>query len=65
MREAAADGENSTALAAIRVLALTGFRRGEVLGLKPEMLLRGGVTSCWKASCSILFRRPAHPLKIF
>ena len=42
MREAAADGENLTALAAIRVLALTGFRRGEVLGLKPEMLLRGG-----------------------
>ena len=42
MREAAADGENSTALAAIRVIALTGFRRGEVLGLKPEMLLRGG-----------------------
>ena len=34
MREAAAEGEHPTGLAAIRLMLLTGFRRMEVLGLK-------------------------------
>ena len=34
MREAAGEGEHPTALAAIRLMLLTGFRRMEVLGLK-------------------------------
>lgn len=33
MREAELEGENSTGLAAIKALALTGCRRGEILGL--------------------------------
>jgi integrase len=38
MREASADGENATGLAAIRALLLTGFRRMEVLGMRREWL---------------------------
>jgi integrase len=34
MREAAAEGEHPTGLAAIRLMLLTGFRRMEVLGLR-------------------------------
>lgn len=40
MREAA--DENATGLAAIRLMALTGFRRQEVLGIKPSRLLDAG-----------------------
>jgi integrase len=36
MREAVAEGEHPTGLAAIRLMLLTGFRRMEVLGLKPQ-----------------------------
>ena len=34
MREAAAEGEHPTGLAAIRLMLLTGFRRMEALGLE-------------------------------
>jgi integrase len=44
MREAEADAESPTGLAAIRLVLLTGFRKSEALGLKPEWLLpTGGV----------------------
>jgi integrase len=42
MTDAAADGESPTALAAIRLLLLTGFRRGEALGLKPGWIMPAG-----------------------
>jgi integrase len=38
MREASAHGENTTGLATIRALLLTGFRRMEVLGMRREWL---------------------------
>jgi integrase len=38
MSEAAANGENTTGVAAIRALLLTGFRRMEVLGMRREWL---------------------------
>lgn len=38
MREAKLAGENSTGIAAIKALALTGCRRGEILGLSWEWL---------------------------
>jgi integrase len=38
MRDAAADSENATGLAAIRALLLTGFRRMEVLAMRREWL---------------------------
>ena len=40
MREA--EDENPTGLAAIRLIALTGFRRDEALGIKPSWLLDAG-----------------------
>ncbi|MCJ8354206.1 tyrosine-type recombinase/integrase [Novacetimonas hansenii] len=40
MREARQDGEHPTALAAIRLMLLTGFRRMEVLGLQSEWISR-------------------------
>ena len=44
MQEAAAENENPTGLAAIRLLLLSGLRRGEALGLRPEWLMpTGGV----------------------
>ncbi|HEY5081634.1 MAG TPA: site-specific integrase [Bauldia sp.] len=42
MRTAAADGENPTALAAIRLILLTGFRRSEALGIRREWVMPGG-----------------------
>jgi integrase len=42
MGEAAEDGESPTALAAIRLLLVSGFRRGEVLGLKPAWIIPAG-----------------------
>jgi integrase len=38
MGEAAANGENTTGVAAIRALLLTGFRRMEVMGMRREWL---------------------------
>jgi integrase len=43
MREAAAEGENPTGLAAIRFLALSGFRRQEALAIDRSWLLDAGV----------------------
>ena len=44
IRASAEESESPTALAAIRVILLTGFRRGEALGLRREWLLdTGGV----------------------
>jgi integrase len=42
MKEAAADSESPTAIAAIKLMLLSGFRRGEVLGLRPEWLMTAG-----------------------
>lgn len=42
MTEAANDGESQTALAAIRLLLLTGLRRNEALGLKPAWIMPAG-----------------------
>ena len=42
MNEAAADGESPTALAAIKLLLLSGFRRGEALGLRPGWIMPAG-----------------------
>lgn len=42
MDEAAAGGESPTALAAIRLLLISGFRRGEALGLRPEWIIPAG-----------------------
>ena len=42
MREAAAENENPTGLVAIRLLLLSGFRRGEALGLRPEWIMPAG-----------------------
>jgi integrase len=42
MNEAAADGESPTALAAIKLMLLSGFRRGEALGLRPGWLMPAG-----------------------
>ena len=41
-RELAADGENATAVAAIRLIALTGFRREEVLGIRRDWIIDAG-----------------------
>ena len=38
-----ASREDPTALAAIRLMALTGLRRSEALGVRPEWLIEGGV----------------------
>ena len=43
VREAAAEGDNSTALAAIRFIALSGFRRHEALAIEKGWLLEAGV----------------------
>ena len=43
MREAAAEGENPTGLAAIRFIALSGFRRHEALAIERAWLLDAGV----------------------
>ena len=40
MREA--EGENTTGLAAIRLMMLTGFRRNEALAIKPAWLVDAG-----------------------
>ena len=37
--------ENPTALAALRLLAVTGFRRNEALGLRPEWLVEAGAVN--------------------
>ena len=42
MKEAAKEGESPVALAAIRLLLLTGFRRGEALGLRAEWIMPAG-----------------------
>ena len=39
MREA---GDNQTGIAAIRLLALSGLRRNEALGLRPDWLMDAG-----------------------
>lgn len=44
IRKAACDGENPTALAAIRFILLSGFRRQEALGLERSWLLERGVS---------------------
>jgi integrase len=44
LRKAAATNENPTGLAAIRLLAMSGLRRGEALGLKPGWLIANGVS---------------------
>jgi integrase len=41
-KELAADGENPTAVATIRLMALTGFRRQEALGIRHDWLLENG-----------------------
>jgi len=41
-RELAADGENATAVAAIRLLALNGFRRQEALGIRRDWIMEAG-----------------------
>lgn len=41
----ASDAENTTGLAAIQFMALTGFRRQEVLGIRPTWLLHAGGVS--------------------
>jgi integrase len=43
LREAARGGENPVGLAVIRFLALSGLRRGEALGLKPDWLIASGI----------------------
>ena len=40
--EATAEGESPTGLAAIRLLLLSGFRRGEALGLRPQWIMPAG-----------------------
>jgi integrase len=42
MQEAGASGENSTGLAAIRAILLTGFRREEALSIRGHWLLQSG-----------------------
>jgi integrase len=42
MDEAGAAGESPTALAVIRLLLLSGFRRGEALGLRPDWIIPAG-----------------------
>jgi len=42
MQKAADEGENPTALAAIRLIMLTGFRRGEALGIRREWIMPAG-----------------------
>ena len=44
LREAATRGENPVGLAVIRLLALSGLRRSEALGLKPGWLIASGVS---------------------
>src|SRR5262249_33474253 len=43
LAKAAAKNENPTALAAIRLILLSGLRRGEALGLKANWLIPGGI----------------------
>jgi integrase len=42
MREAAAEGENPTGLAAIKLILLTGLRRSEALGVRRDWLMPAG-----------------------
>jgi integrase len=44
LRYAAAANENPTGLAVIRLLALSGLRRSEALGLKPGWLIANGIS---------------------
>ena len=53
-----ASNENPTALAAVRLLALSGLRRGEALALRPDWIIEGGIDFPDHATKTGAQRRP-------